>query len=119
MPWCMQSLEEKRRSLLRAAQQMQKDQLPEKLNPVIRPLMESIRREESVLLQEESADSLVHLMGSCVTRNPCPNGKIVRNLLTYLCSDSTVATPATAPGNPPTAAILTLINMQKASVGTG
>lgn len=134
-PKVLESLEEKRRSLLRTAQQMQKDQvslttrvqsllstflvrldqLPEKLNPVIRPLMESIRREESVLLQEESADSLVHLMGSCVTRNPCPNGKIVRNLLTYLCSDSTVATPATAPGNPPTAAILTLINMQKSA----
>ncbi|KAL3193820.1 hypothetical protein MRX96_000112 [Rhipicephalus microplus] len=117
-PKVLESLEEKRRCLLRTAQQMQKDQLllttrvqsllsmflvrldqlPEKLNPVIRPLMESIRREESVLLQEESADSLVHLMSSCVTRNPCPNGKIMRNLLMYLCSDSNVATPAMAQG---------------------
>lgn len=134
-PKVLESLEEKRRCLLRTAQQMQKDQLllttrvqsllsmflvrldqlPEKLNPVIRPLMESIRREESVLLQEESADSLVHLMSSCVTRNPCPNGKIMRNLLMYLCSDSNVATPAMAQGNSPTGAILTLFNMQKSA----
>lgn len=137
-PKVLENLEEKRKFLLRTAQQMQKDQislttrvqsslatflvrldqLPEKLNPVIRPLMESIRREESPLLQGESADSLVHLMGSCVDRNPCPNGKIVRNLLTYLCLDPSV-TPAAAPGTPSatpsTAPILTLANMQKSA----
>lgn len=127
-PKVLENLEEKRKCLLRTAQQIQKDQvslttrvqsllatflvrldqLPEKLNPVIRPLMESIRREESPLLQGESAGSLVHLMGSCVARTSCPNGKIVRNLLTYLCSDPNLATPTTA-------VILTLANMQKSA----
>ncbi|XP_077491281.1 histone acetyltransferase 1 isoform X2 [Amblyomma americanum] len=135
-PKVAESLEEKRRGLLKAAQHMQKDQvtlstrvqsslatflvrlphLPDKLNPVIRPLMESIRREESPLLQEDSAHSLVHLMDSCVERVPCPNGKVVRNLLSYLCSDpSLVAGTGGSSTAPPqlAAAILTLVNMQK------
>ncbi|XP_077552416.1 TATA-binding protein-associated factor 172-like isoform X1 [Haemaphysalis longicornis] len=152
-PKVQESLEEKCKGLLKMAVQMQKDQvslntmvqawlatflvrlgrLPEKLNPVIRPLMESVRREESPLLQEESARSVVQLMSSCVERVPCPNGKIVRNLLTYLCADPSLLHLVAAMGAPATAntsssssssassssssvpTILTLVNMQKSA----
>ncbi|CAD7093413.1 unnamed protein product [Hermetia illucens] len=62
--------------------------LPEKLNPVIKPLMESIKREECELKQQLSAEYLVHLLDQVATRNPSPNNKIVTNLCTLLKSDS-------------------------------
>lgn len=62
--------------------------LPEKLNPVVRPLMESIKREECLLLQELSAEFLVLLMAQISDRNPSPNPKIFTNLSTLLKSDA-------------------------------
>lgn len=61
--------------------------LPEKLNPVVKPLMESIKREENEILQKMSADSLVYLMSQTVSRQPSPNIKIITNLSTLLKSD--------------------------------
>ncbi|KAH8417214.1 hypothetical protein KR222_006412, partial [Zaprionus bogoriensis] len=62
--------------------------LPEKLNPVVKPLMESIKREQCVPLQQLSADFLVHLMDQVCDRNPSPNNKILNNLCTLLRSDT-------------------------------
>ncbi|XP_030373466.1 TATA-binding protein-associated factor 172 [Scaptodrosophila lebanonensis] len=62
--------------------------LPEKLNPVVKPLMESIKREECVQLQQLSAEFLVHLMDQVCDRNPSPNSKILNNLCTLLKSDA-------------------------------
>ncbi|XP_055541530.1 TATA-binding protein-associated factor 172 [Wyeomyia smithii] len=61
--------------------------LPEKLNPVVKPLMESIKREECELLQKLSARYLAELLCQVTVRNPCPNNKIVSNLCTLLKSD--------------------------------
>ncbi|KAL0279382.1 UNVERIFIED_CONTAM: hypothetical protein PYX00_000958 [Menopon gallinae] len=61
--------------------------LPEKLNPVIKPLMESIKKEESEILQKISAAEIAHLIELCVDRSPCPNVKIISNICTFLCSD--------------------------------
>ena len=67
--------------------------LPEKLNPVVRPLMESLKTEENEQLQRESALSLVRLLTICCDRSPqsdsivSPVPKIIKNLITYLCSD--------------------------------
>lgn len=61
--------------------------LPEKLNPVVKPLMESIKKEECEILQKLSADCLTHLMAQVIQRNPSPNGKILNNLCTLLKSD--------------------------------
>lgn len=58
-----------------------------KLNPIIKPLMESIKKEESELLQKISAEEIAHLIELLVDRNPCPNSKIISNLCTFLCSD--------------------------------
>lgn len=61
--------------------------LPEKLNPVVKPLMESIKREENEILQKFSAENLAFLMSQLVDRQPSPNVKIVTNLCALLKSD--------------------------------
>lgn len=61
--------------------------LPEKLNPVVKPLMESIKREENEILQKMAAESLTYLMSQTVHRNPSPNIKIMTNLSALLKSD--------------------------------
>lgn len=61
--------------------------LPEKLTPVVKPLMESIRREADEQLQHIAAKHLAHLLDQCRLRNPCPNDKILTNLSTFLRGD--------------------------------
>ncbi|XP_059051524.1 TATA-binding protein-associated factor 172 [Achroia grisella] len=61
--------------------------LPEKLNPVVRPLMESIKRECSEELQQNSADTLAVLLAQLVHREPCPNNKVLVNLKAFLRCD--------------------------------
>lgn len=57
---------------------------PQPLNPVIKPLMESIKREEDEELQRMSAKYLSHLVNFCVERKPCPNTKVVNNFFINL-----------------------------------
>ncbi|KAI9270458.1 hypothetical protein BDA99DRAFT_557285 [Phascolomyces articulosus] len=69
-------------------------ELPTKLNPIIRSVMNSIKFEENADLQERSAATLADLISLC-SRNPNrvnPTDKIVKNLCTFLCSD-TAQTP--------------------------
>lgn len=66
------------------------DALPDKLNPVIRPIMEAIRCEENEEVRSQAALCLAHLMQNCLSRNPSPNGKIIKNLCGFLCADPTV-----------------------------
>lgn len=61
--------------------------LPEKLNPVVKPLMDSIRKEENIFFQKSAATHLCLLMDLALKREPCPNSKIIQNLVTYLCAD--------------------------------
>ena len=67
--------------------------LPEKLNPIIRPLMDSIKAESNEQLQRSSSSSLVLLLRLCSERIyhdqslPTPLPKIIKNLITYLCCD--------------------------------
>lgn len=58
--------------------------LPEKLNPVVRPLMESIKKEPSEDLQAISAESLAALLGQLATRESGPNNKVLVNLKAFL-----------------------------------
>lgn len=62
--------------------------LPEKLNPIIKPIMESLKQEECDVLQQLSAKYLTYLLEQTRMRNPCPNNKIVTNLCRLLKSDS-------------------------------
>lgn len=61
--------------------------LPEKLNPVIKPLMESIKKEKCDILQKLSAKFLVLLLNHVRDRNPSPNNKIITNLCLLLKCD--------------------------------
>uniref|UniRef100_A0A2A4JRU2 TATA-binding protein-associated factor 172 n=1 Tax=Heliothis virescens TaxID=7102 RepID=A0A2A4JRU2_HELVI len=61
--------------------------LPEKLNPVVRPLMESIKKEPSEELQQNSAETLAALLSQLVNREPCPNNKVLVNLKAFLRCD--------------------------------
>lgn len=60
---------------------------PQPLNPLVKPLMESIKREENEELQKLAAKHLSYLVDLCVDRKPSPNAKISTNLCTFLCSD--------------------------------
>lgn len=66
--------------------------LPAKLNPVIRSVMNSIKFEENLELQQRSARTLTDLISLCVKSNTRvnPNDKVIKNLCTFLCSDTTV-----------------------------
>ncbi|XP_032679207.1 TATA-binding protein-associated factor 172 [Odontomachus brunneus] len=60
---------------------------PQPLNPVVKPLMEAIKREENEELQKLAAKHLARLVDTCVDRKPSPNIKISTNLCAFLCSD--------------------------------
>lgn len=64
------------------------NKLTEKLNPIIRPIMDSVKKEEDPQLQRRTAVALAQLLTLCNGRAPCPNGKIVKNLCSFVCSDS-------------------------------
>ena len=50
---------------------------PQPLNPLVKPLMESIKREEDEELQKLAAKHLAHLVNFCVERKPSPNAKVI------------------------------------------
>ncbi|KAG8325858.1 hypothetical protein J6590_056562 [Homalodisca vitripennis] len=106
-PKVAESLEERRRAIQGAVSQTASDQqlftvstqaalvgavlmlkcLPEKLSHIVKPLMESVKREKNEILQTLSATHLARLVDLCVERTPCPNSKIITNLCTLLRSD--------------------------------
>ncbi|OVA11083.1 SNF2-related [Macleaya cordata] len=73
-------------SLLAAAAVWMSD-LPAKLNPIILPLMASIRREQEEILQQKAAEALAELISHCITRRPGPNDKLIKNLCSLTCMD--------------------------------
>ncbi|KAM5142212.1 TATA-binding protein-associated factor 172 [Mantella aurantiaca] len=69
------------------------NQLPEKLNPIIKPLMEAVKKEENTAVQSYAALCIAKLLQQCISRTPCPNPKILKNLCSSVCVDSNI-TPA-------------------------
>lgn len=58
--------------------------LPQKLNPVIKPLMESIKKEPIFELQKISAEKLVRLLDLCIEHKMAnPAEKVTRNLIHF------------------------------------
>ncbi|ENN71273.1 hypothetical protein HUJ04_007705 [Dendroctonus ponderosae] len=98
--------------------------LPDKLNPVVKPLMESVKYEPEEVLQQIGAKRLAILLDYCRLRNPCPNEKILTNLCTFLRCDPEY-TPQIFPDQEVSCSgselwrhenyngVLTLINQQK------
>uniref|UniRef100_A0A3P9N4Y9 B-TFIID TATA-box binding protein associated factor 1 n=1 Tax=Poecilia reticulata TaxID=8081 RepID=A0A3P9N4Y9_POERE len=69
--------------------------LPDKLNPLVRPLMETVKKEENTLIQSYAASFIAKLLRQCAVRSPCPNPKIIKNLCASACMDPS-ATPSSA-----------------------
>lgn len=63
------------------------ENIPDLLNPVVKPLMESIKRERCQIIQQLAAQYLVKLLDLVRNRNPNPINKIVINLCRLLKSD--------------------------------
>lgn len=61
--------------------------LPPKLNPIIKPLMDSIKKEKIEQLQALAAKDLTKLLELCMDRQTNPNGKVIKNLASFLCVD--------------------------------
>nr|KAG5710390.1 hypothetical protein BaRGS_022208 [Batillaria attramentaria] len=55
--------------------------LPEKLNPVIRPIMDAVKKEENKELRQQAATCLARLMQACLVRSPNPSAKIAQKML--------------------------------------
>ncbi|QSL65406.1 hypothetical protein MERGE_002716 [Pneumocystis wakefieldiae] len=64
------------------------EQLPKKLNPIIRAIMDSIKNEESLVLQTHFAESLTRLVDLCILSHPNVIDKLISNLCTFLCLDT-------------------------------
>lgn len=58
----------------------------EKVTPLIKPLMDSIKSEPIKEFLDLSIRSLVKLLDLCSSRTPCPNSKILKNLGIFVCS---------------------------------
>eukprot|EP01083_Nonionella_stella_P160186 523370_1 len=58
-----------------------------KLNTLINPIMKSLRCEGDSLLQERSASAIPRILDLCADRSPCPNSKIITNVVKMLASD--------------------------------
>ncbi|XP_065898514.1 TATA-binding protein-associated factor 172-like isoform X2 [Dysidea avara] len=108
-----EEFEEKKRNVLAALGQLQDEnqklhtkvhnciagaiislrKLPTKLNPIIRPIMDSIKLELNSTLQQQAGIWLCALLELCKERTPCPNPKIIKNLCQFLCADSSHTPP--------------------------
>lgn len=63
--------------------------IPAKLNPIIRSLMDSIKQEETAILQEKSANSVAKLIQELnKAGKKGVSDKIVKNLCAFLCVDT-------------------------------
>jgi hypothetical protein len=60
--------------------------LPEKLNPVIRPLMEAVKSETNEEFQRMAARGVVLVIQSCLGRTLSPADKLVKNVCSLACS---------------------------------
>ncbi|KAK3025985.1 hypothetical protein RJ639_042142, partial [Escallonia herrerae] len=77
-------------------------ELPTKLNPIILPLMASVKREQEEILQNKAAEALAELIYQCIARKPGPNDKLIKNLCSLTSLD---------PGETPQAGVFSSIEM--------
>ncbi|CAF1317212.1 unnamed protein product, partial [Rotaria sp. Silwood1] len=64
--------------------------LGDQLNPLIRPLMDALKKELDPQIQNDIAHAIADLIWQCTQRttSPNPNSKIIKNLCSYVCADS-------------------------------
>ena len=61
--------------------------LPDKLNPVIKPVMETLKRQPSQDIQKTAARALARILQACISRETSPNDKVIKNLCAFVCSN--------------------------------
>ena len=68
--------------------------MPDKFGPVVKSLMDGVKKEESEILQARAAASVASFVAFCntplFTGATNPSAKIVKNLFTFLCQDTAV-----------------------------
>lgn len=74
-------------SALVAAAVVWMSELPARLNPIILPLMASIKKEQEEILQQKAAEALTELICRCIARKPSPNEKLIKNICSLTCMD--------------------------------
>ncbi|CAK7341663.1 unnamed protein product [Dovyalis caffra] len=84
---CVQSNLHVTVSALVAAAVVWMSELPARLNPMILPLMASIKREQEEILQQKAAEALAELISRCIARKPGPNDKLIKNICSLTCMD--------------------------------
>ncbi|KAK9450457.1 uncharacterized protein V1518DRAFT_392161 [Limtongia smithiae] len=63
--------------------------LPKKLNPIIRSLMESVKEEDNLNLQQRSAASVTVLVKLCASaKKSGASDKMIKNICAFLCVDT-------------------------------
>lgn len=68
-------------------------ELPEKLNPIIIPLMDVVKMERIPSVVDEASECLAALLIQTVSRQPSPSCKIFKNLICIHCSDDSKTPP--------------------------
>ncbi|KAF3440568.1 hypothetical protein FNV43_RR18852 [Rhamnella rubrinervis] len=101
-------------SALVAASVVWMSELPARLNPVILPLMASIRREQEEKLQQKAAEALAELISHCIARKPSPNDKLIKNICSLTCMD-----PCETPQASVMSSMETIDDQDLLSYGTG
>ncbi|KAK8964573.1 putative chromatin-remodeling complex ATPase chain [Platanthera guangdongensis] len=86
-------------SAMAAAAVVWMSDLPAKLNPIILPLMTAVKREQEEVLQQIVAEALAELIFSCIGRKPGPNDKLIKNLCSLTCADSSETPQAAVIGS--------------------
>ncbi|CAN8254589.1 unnamed protein product [Cochlearia groenlandica] len=77
-------------------------EFPPRLNPIILPLMASIKREQEQTLQQITAEALAELIAYCIDRKPSPNDKLIKNICSLTSTD---------PSETPQASIISSIDI--------
>jgi TATA-binding protein-associated factor len=78
-----------------AAAVIRSGRLPAKLNVILQPTMQSVRREAEAPLQQVSARAVAAMLQLCRERKPNPGDKLLKNVVLMACGDP-AETPSAA-----------------------
>ena len=76
--------------------------LPQQLNPIIRSLMNGIKKESVQSLQKRFAFGIASLIKQIINRKPCPNSKIISNICSSISTNIQPNLQITESSDPPT-----------------
>nr|XP_031860125.1 uncharacterized protein CI109_004490 [Kwoniella shandongensis]KAA5527197.1 hypothetical protein CI109_004490 [Kwoniella shandongensis] len=96
--------------------------MPTKLGPVIKSLMDAVKKEENEILQSRAAFSVAafidYTTSPLFTGRINPSDKVIKNLFTFLCLDTSI-TPVFSPSQGSKDGIISLREERSASAAAG